>query len=205
MAKTITDQAIALAAMAQAASIVHHIATGKDVDDTDCDTLIYSLFQFNPERTSDVYRSDHTLATGKNAAKILLGSSKSKPEERSAIMRYCAGVIRLAKSVQKDTELAGAIATRLEHSERFLNEFSEQDSNRYSNLAGVYSDTLSKLPQRIQVHGDAERLKNRANADKIRTILLCGVRAALLWMQCGGRRLNFIFQRTALVKAIEQL
>ena len=70
MAKTITDQAIALAAMAQAASIVHHIATGKDVDDTDCDTLIYSLFQFNHERTSDVYRSEHTLATGKNAAKI---------------------------------------------------------------------------------------------------------------------------------------
>lgn len=204
MANSMQGQALGFSAMAQAATLVHRIATAEPISARDCDTLVYSLFQFNPNSPSDVYGEQANLKTGKTAALNLLQSSGSATE-KPIIMRYCASIIRLAKELNRNSELATAVASRLEHAERFVNDFSSDDSNRYSTLAGVYTDTLSKLPHRIHVQGNPEQLKNRANADKIRTLLLAGVRAAMLWQQCGGRRLNFVFKRGALVKALQQL
>jgi len=54
---------------------------------------------------------------------------------------------------------------------------------------------MSTLPYRIKVTGSAQHLNNPQVADVVRTLLLCGVRAAFLWRQLGGSRLNLMISR----------
>jgi high frequency lysogenization protein len=42
-------------------------------------------------------------------------------------------------------------------------------------------------------------------ADKIRTCLLAGIRSAMLWKQCGGRRWKFLLFRKKTVVEVERL
>ncbi|MEZ5435868.1 MAG: DUF489 family protein [Pseudomonadales bacterium] len=71
----------------------------------------------------------------------------------------------------------------------------------FSSIASIYSDTLSTFPFRVQVNGRPELLQQQNIADQIRTALLGGVRAAILWRQLGGSRLDFIFRRKAIYNA----
>ena len=68
-------------------------------------------------------------------------------------------------------------------------------ANVIANLAGIYSDTISQIPPKIMITGDAGYLSNTVNADKIRAILLGGVRSAVLWAQVGGARWQILFKR----------
>ena len=64
-----------------------------------------------------------------------------------------------------------------------------------SALAQLYSETISRLNPRILVHGVPEYLNDAAIADKIRSLLLAGMRATVLWRQVGGSRLRLLFGR----------
>ena len=46
---------------------------------------------------------------------------------------------------------------------------------------------------------------NPDNANKVRAILLAGIRAAVLWTQCGGSRWQVLFKRSALLLETEKL
>ena len=204
MANTLNDQALALTAVLQAASLVHSIATENRADESACETLIHSLFEFNPDSTADVYGQHPSFTIGKNGVLNMLGS-KSSDASRQSIMNYCAGILRLAEQLQKDGEMMEAVGQRLKHAQRMIDGFADSVGHQYASIAGIYTDTLSKLPYRISVSGNEDYLKNRANADKIRSILFAGVRSAILWRQCGGKRRHFIFKRNALINAIKQL
>jgi high frequency lysogenization protein len=69
----------------------------------------------------------------------------------------------------------------------------------------LYQDTLSTLSFRVQVTGNVQHLKTPANADKIRALLLAGVRSAMLWKQLGGKRWQLILQRRQIVNSCRQL
>ena len=66
---------------------------------------------------------------------------------------------------------------------------------RLLSLADLYKQTLSQLSFRIRVTGNPTYLQNAATADKVRAILLSGIRAAILWRQVGGRRWQLLFSR----------
>ena len=55
------------------------------------------------------------------------------------------------------------------------------------------------------IKGDQTHLANPENAAKIRTLLLAGIRAALLWRQAGGNRWKLIFARGAMQKEAQGL
>jgi high frequency lysogenization protein len=61
-------------------------------------------------------------------------------------------------------------------------------------MADIYQRTLSQLKPRIQVFGDQHFLEQPDNVNKIRALLLSGIRAAVLWRQKGGRRWQIILQ-----------
>jgi high frequency lysogenization protein len=49
---------------------------------------------------------------------------------------------------------------------------------------------------RIHVKGVPEHLRKQDVADKIRALLLSGIRSALLWQQLGGRRWHlFVYKK----------
>lgn len=69
-----------------------------------------------------------------------------------------------------------------------------------ANLAHAYSQTLSRLTPRILVQGEPGLLKNPEVANRIRALLLAGIRAAVLWRQTGGSRLRLLFRRKRIVR-----
>jgi high frequency lysogenization protein len=72
-------------------------------------------------------------------------------------------------------------------------------------LAGCYQQTISTLQPRIMVHGEASLLADPDNQQRIRTLLLAAIRAAVLWRQCGGGRLTLLLRRKALLQSLERL
>ena len=73
--------------------------------------------------------------------------------------------------------------------------FSTMHDNVMANLAGIYTDTLSTFNFRIHVTGNPIYLTNPVNTNKVRALLLAGIRSAVLWRQMGGSRWQLIFGR----------
>jgi high frequency lysogenization protein len=71
--------------------------------------------------------------------------------------------------------------------------------NLLAHLADIYSRTLSQLQPRIMVRGESNYLQNPDNQNRIRSLLLAGVRAAWLWRQVGGNRWKILFGRHKLL------
>ena len=65
--------------------------------------------------------------------------------------------------------------------------------------------TVSTLGPRIIVRGDPALLARPESANRIRALLLAGIRAAVLWRQCGGTRVGLILGRRRLLEAARGL
>ena len=74
-----------------------------------------------------------------------------------------------------------------------------------ASLADVYKQTVSTLRPQVLVNGNPAVLTDPSNQNLIRTLLLAAIRAAVLWRQCGGRRLTLMLRRKALQEALETL
>jgi high frequency lysogenization protein len=72
-------------------------------------------------------------------------------------------------------------------------------------LASVYTDTISTLQPRIMVKGEESVLRNVDSQNMIRALLLAGMRATVLWKQCGGSRIRLIFQRRRILETCRLL
>jgi len=96
------------------------------------------------------------------------------------------------------------VAEGIEQAKRQLDHFHSSHENLIANLSGLYRETLSTFRFRIHVTGSAQHLQNPQNAHKIRALLLCAVRAAILWRQVGGRRWQLLFSRQRLSRSCAQ-
>jgi high frequency lysogenization protein len=64
---------------------------------------------------------------------------------------------------------------------------------------------LSTFNYRIQVKGEQKFLENPENINKVRALLLAGVRSAVLWRQKGGSRLQLLFSRAKTLQTTTRL
>ena len=55
------------------------------------------------------------------------------------------------------------------------------------------------------VKGEPPHLQNPDNINKIRALLLAGIRSAMLWRQVGGLRRHIIFNRRKLLTITHRL
>jgi high frequency lysogenization protein len=72
-------------------------------------------------------------------------------------------------------------------------------------ISQLYSDTISMLSPRIVVNGKPQYLKNERTVDWVRTLLLAGLRSAVLWRQLGGGRFELMFGRKKIVREAQSL
>jgi high frequency lysogenization protein len=72
-------------------------------------------------------------------------------------------------------------------------------------FADIYHKTLSTLSPTIHVHGNPTFLQQSDNVNRIRALLLAGVRASILWQQKGGKRWHFIFKTNTIVNIATEL
>ena len=78
------------------------------------------------------------------------------------------------------------------------NLFDKEHENITAALADLYTRTISDIGPKIMIQGEQTHLANPKNAAKIRTLLLAGIRAALLWRQAGGNRWKLLLERRKL-------
>jgi len=72
-------------------------------------------------------------------------------------------------------------------------------------LNRLYRETISNLTPKVVVNGEQSLLEREEIAGKIRAVLLAGIRAAVLWYQVGGSRLQLLFRRKRYIEACSNL
>ncbi len=80
-----------------------------------------------------------------------------------------------------------------------------QSETLMSAMAAIYVDVISPLGPRIQVTGSPAVLQSPQVQAKVRATLLAGIRAAVLWHQVGGGRLQLMFSRNRLTTQAKQI
>ncbi|MEH6579462.1 MAG: high frequency lysogenization protein HflD [Amphritea sp.] len=219
MSRLNDEQAIALAALFQAASLVEQIATRGMVPQNNFETCIQSIFITKPENTEQIYGGVHdlpyNLGLGFRSLQELV--DKSKAEQNQDAIRYGLSLIHLEKKLSKRPDILESIASRLEQVTQQARYFNPEGDNPLdnpsafshpsviANLASLYQDTLSTFSFRIQVTGEPRHLQNPENAAKIRALLLAGIRAAMLWKQVGGKRWHLLFFKSRLRPSIKKI
>lgn len=195
------NQATALAGLFQAVHLVEQLAKTGNVNENDLKTCIESLFETNPNSIDEVYGgSSDNLKLGFQEVRFLT-DGKNRTGSSPDVMRYALGVLHLEGKTRKNRGMMKKIGGGIDKSKRQLDHFHSTHENLIANLSGLYQETLSTFRFRIHVTGDAQHLRNPATANKIRTLLLCAVRSAILWRQMGGRRWQLLFGRNKLNKA----
>ena len=203
MAHTFDEQVIALGGVFQAASLVNQLARNGNVADSAYEATINSLLITNPESTEQVFGDRLGIQLGLRELVQALDRGQSK--QHAEVVRYTLSLLHLSAKLRGSPAMMDVLATRIKQAVEQARHFGPTHSNVIKNLASIYLDTISTFSLRIQVYGEPKHLQAQENADRIRALLLAGIRAAVLWHQVGGRRWHLLFQRSRLVKVADEL
>lgn len=201
------QKTIALAAIFQAASLVEQLARSGEIPTAELELLIASLFKQNPDNFDDIYGPRPNLQAGYHGICKLMGSdvSKIKQEVKPDVMRYALSIVHLESRLRKNSHMMNQLGDSIQASLRQADHFHTTHESVIGNLADTYQQTLSTLSFRIKVAGNPQILQNTHNANKVRALLLAGIRAAILWRQVGGRRWHLLFNRKRYIKDAQGL
>lgn len=203
MSKTITDRTLALAGLFQTVSLVAQTARRGMVEQAPFEAVIRSLFVRDAEATVDVYGD---LSALRHGLQVLQRQLDGKVEERDMeLMRYVVALLTLERKLSARKDLLTTIAEGLEKAERQRAHFHTTHDSVIAALADIYVNTISTLQPRIMVSGEHGHLQNPDIANRVRALLLAGMRAAVLWNQSGGGRLQLLFKRKTFIAEAQRL
>jgi high frequency lysogenization protein len=196
------ERAIALAGLFQACHLVQQVARKGLADAQALAANIHSLFQVDTESVIDAYGGLHDLAPGLRLAYRQLSGSEPRDNE---LTRYLLSLMQLERKLMSQTARLENIGKGIRSADARLTHFPQTHSNILASLADIYAENLSTLKPRIMVSGESVYLQNPDNVNRIRALLLSGIRSAMLWRQIGGRRRQLLLARTSIVNALAQL
>lgn len=193
-----SDAIIALAGVCQAAKLVQDISRTGTCDEQAFEASISSICVTEPDNTQQIFGQLANLRIGLGIIDNQLNSSG--PAKDAELTRYIASLLGLERKLAKQTKALQELGTRISHVQRQLGhvEFSHQQILK--SLASTYIDVVSPLAPKIQVAGNPNHLSQPINQEKVRALLLAGVRAAVLWRQLGGQRRQILFKRKYLLQ-----
>ncbi len=193
MQHTKREQTIALAGVFQAASLVEQIANKGLANSAIIESSLESLFRFDVESTESVFGSIAGIGSGLRVLQEQIGALKN--ERNLEVTKYAISMIALEKKLSANPEMLEQVTEGLNEIQKSLEFFSLMHENVFAKIGGLYKDTISTLQPKIVVQGERAHLGNESNANKVRALLFAGIRAAVLWQQCGGSRWQILFGR----------
>ncbi len=188
----LNNQTIALAGIAQACALVRQLATTGNADQQAMNASIDSLLKIDSASVADVFGG---LAGVKHGLRELDKQLTSRVVANAEQARYAAQLIHLQKQLAQKQDMLKTIRSGIDRAQAQAEHFGVMHPNVLANLADIYHSTISTLQPRIMVHGDQQYLGDQNTVNKIRTLLLAGIRAVLLWRQCGGSRWQLLLSR----------
>ncbi len=201
------ERILALAGIFQAATLVDRLARRGVADEGCMAVCLGSILATDPEAVDSVYDGGaEGLRTGLESICRHFGPpSKDGGGRDFDVVRYVLSSMQIAHKLVRRPDLLRIIAEGIDRVRPQVERFSLCHDNVLANLADVYTRSISEIRPRIVVKGHATHLTNPRQVDRVRALLFAAVRSAVLWRQCGGRRLEFFYRRSAMVRCAARL
>lgn len=217
-------QNISLAVVAQCAELVSSLAQHGNANEQQIIACVNPLLVVNPQSVADIYPRVGQFNNGLKSLQNALGNVREN--NTPDVIRYIMGMLVLRKKFMANTAMQTYVRDQLTtlspiNERSFASGVAAADKPKglyettseiptesmllYGHLANLYQETISTLPYRIQVQGKLEHLRNDRTAHKIRSLLLAGIRSAVLWHQLGGRRWRLLIYRARVRESVSSI
>lgn len=205
MAKNYYDITLALAGICQCARLVQQLAHQEQCDSETMLVAFNSIMVVNPPSTLAVFGEEPAnLVTGLESLLAMLNVT-TRQRISGEITRYTLSLIMLERKLTASKNALDMLTSRIEGLQRQLDHFPADSETVIYAMADIYLDVISPLGPRIQVTGSPSVLQAPLIQAKVRAVLLAGIRAAVLWRQVGGGRLQLMLSRHRLITQARQI
>ncbi|MFB4358235.1 high frequency lysogenization protein HflD [Pantoea sp. BS_4] len=205
MAKNYQDITFALAGICQAAHLVQQLANQGHCQPEALAVSLRSVLDLNPPSTLAVFgNNEANLRLGLETLMAVLNSTQ-RQGAGAELTRYTLSLMVLERKLNANKQAMNTLAQRISQLDRQLAHYTLESDTILSAMAGIYVDVISPLGPRIQVTGSPAVLQNSLLQSKVRATLLAGIRAAVLWQQVGGGRLQLMFSRQRLLREAKSI
>jgi len=203
--KNYYDITLALAGVCQSARLVQQLAHQGHCDADALHTSLNSVIDQHPGSTLGVFGdSERNLKTGLEMLPGILNASH-RQGLNDELTRYVLSLTVLERKLSANQSALNTLGERIAGLQRQLEHFELESETLVSAMAGIYVDVISTLGPRIQVTGSPAVLQSPQVQARVRAALLAGIRAAVLWRQVGGSRLQLMFSRQRLIAQAKQI
>lgn len=204
------DITLALSGVCQTAALVRNFALNGMGNNEALRVSLQSLLITQPENTLAVFGGhEQHLKLGIETllAQLHLSSHSEQGKQDLQTSRYWIGILALSRKLDKNPHAKNTLAQRLTQLQRQLSLYQDDilSEQILENIAAIYSDIISPLGAKIQVYGQQHLLQRRDIQNRIRALLLAGVRAGILWQQVGGSRWQLLFSRKKIIHQANSL
>lgn len=203
MSRSLEDRVLALAGVVQAATLVNEVATAGRTDANFVASTLGSIIKTESADVPEIFGGVGGLGCGLRRLATLLGPDNDPAD--LAVLRYTLGLMQLQGKVMRRHKLVTRLTSGVDRAREQVRHFGTTHHNVLAGLADTYLHTAGTVQPRIMVTGDVAQLQNPRVINLVRSLLLGGLRAAVLWHQCGGSRWALLFMRASLLKETQRL
>ena len=197
MAKDFYSIMLSLSGICQSIVLINQLSETGDCHNKSFEICINSILNLYPTTVLSVYGSqEKNLELGiKTLISLLNVKTIFQYQNFKNVICYILNLITLENKLKKN----------IKYNNILLNELSllikkNSDKNFTCDiltnlLSKIYVNTVSNLDFRIQILGSKKMLHKLSVQNKIRCVLLSGIRSVVLWRQIGGTCFQFIFYK----------
>lgn len=194
---------LSFAGIIQSAKLVQALARHGHVDETAFAHSVQSILTLQSQSPEEALGSIKGVELGLKEIQTLF--AKKAHKNNAEIIRYMVSLLYLERKLHKSPELRKTLSRRIKQAQSQATHFSTTDPHVIQTLASAFLQTLGQFRYRIQIRGNVTYLKQAATLAAIRTCLLSGIRATVLWRQMGGNKWQLVFFRKKMIEISKHL
>lgn len=186
------DKTLALAGIYQAAALARQLARRGHADEQPLETSVRSVLIVDAINTASIFGGSRGVRLGL----LAIGRQAGSPGDLE-VAKYVVSLCQLADRFGRSPESIKRVSQELLAIQEDVSVHPGEgfSAELYERFAELYKDTFSGLKPRIVVQGEKACLNNPHIVAQIRTALLAGVRAGVLFAQLGGSRWQLLLRR----------
>jgi high frequency lysogenization protein len=188
-------QVIALAGVFQAAALVRSAATTGSQDAAALEASIASILRIDVDDAAGAFGGLGNLRIGLEA----LVQQLDRTPGDIVVAQIAVTVLRVERKLAGRPAMLQTLREGIEAIQRQVDHLGVTHGSVLARLSELYANTLSNLRPRVVVQGNPLYLQQPAQVERIRSTLLAGVRAAVLWRQLGGSQWQLLLKRGQIV------
>ena len=181
------ERVLGIAGVLQAAALVQRLARTGTTDAALEKAVVDSILVMDAETTPDVFGGVDGVRLGLQLLRDKLIGSRSEADVE--ILKYAVALTYLQHSLFRKKKYSSVLDEGMAR----LSGLSGEDL--YTACAELYMSAVSPLSPKIYVQGEHGFLQHDGVPERVRTLLLAGIRASVLWQQKGGNRLEILLHR----------